>query len=69
MLELSDNDLTDSHGKLVLNWLKAKSELRDYELWQLLLRQRQVEKYIQRQTMALNMNYVGQGEMEVDSLK
>jgi len=38
VLDLSDNDLKDSHGSYICEFLRVQKERRDYEQWELSLR-------------------------------
>jgi hypothetical protein len=54
---------------MICSYIQLRSEIRDLELWQVSLRQRQAELNIKLQTKALNMNYVNMEERELDSGK
>ena len=43
-LNLSDNDLNDSHARTICNFLLVKAEARDLLIWESSLRQRLPEK-------------------------
>jgi len=45
-IDFSDNDLTCEHGKIICQFLKKQSEVRDLQLWEISLRQRQVEDHL-----------------------
>lgn len=68
-VDLSDNDLVDEHGLMICSYIQLRSEVRDLELWQIGLRQREAELNLKLQTAALNMNYVNMEERELDSGK
>lgn len=38
VLDLSDNDLTNAHGIMILKFIKTQGERRDRDLWTLSLR-------------------------------
>jgi hypothetical protein len=43
VLDLSDNDLNDEHGELIIEFLRVQAESRDLKIWELGLRQNQAQ--------------------------
>ena len=43
VLNLSDNDLKDEHGELIIEFLRVQAESRDLKIWELGLRQNQAQ--------------------------
>jgi hypothetical protein len=55
VLDLSDNDLNNAHGIMILKFIKIQGERRDKDLWTLSLRQRRVEEHLKSLVKSLNM--------------
>lgn len=55
ILDLSDNDLTNAHGIMILKFIKIQGERRDKDLWTLSLRQRRAEQHLKLLVKSLNM--------------
>jgi len=55
VLDLSDNDLTDAHGIMLLKFIKIQGERRDKDLWALSLRQRRAEEHLKSLVKSFKM--------------
>jgi Ran GTPase-activating protein (RanGAP) involved in mRNA processing and transport len=58
VLDLSDNELADQHGELIIEFLRVQAESRDLKIWELGLRQNQAQLYLKRMVRSLNMQDV-----------